>query len=108
MMGVANDEDGHRRGVPDQFEHMTRHDAWWKRSRVRLKWEPIATLPKDLGDLALAEPVILRSANQWALGHWYEDGWIIVTAGGHSRLDHFRPFQWAEPTVDDHMLLAQE
>lgn len=108
MIAVANDADGARRGAVDMFSHMAPLEGWWREARVRLRWEPITALPRGKGDMALAEPVILRSANQWILGHWYEDGWIKVTEGAHWKLDHFRPFQWAEPTLDDHMLLAQE
>jgi len=108
MIGVANDADGPRRFVLDFFDHMPLHADWWREAQSRLHWRPILTLNRGLGDLALAEPVVLRSANQWVLGHWYEDGWIKVTEGAHWKLDHFQPFQWAEPTLDDHMLLAQE
>lgn len=105
---VANDEDGPRRGMLDMFGHMASLEGWWRQARARLKWEPIDSLPRDLADLALADPVVLRSANQWVLGHWYEGGWVKVTEGGHWKLNQFRPFQWAEPTLDDHILLAQE
>lgn len=92
----------------DAFEHMDAFADWWRGAHARRNWRPIATLDRNLGDVALASAVILRSAHQWAYGHWYEGGWVKVTDGGHYRLDHFKPVQWAEPTLEDAMFLGQE
>lgn len=59
-------------------------------------------------DLALAEPMILRSGERWVYGAWYEGHWVKVTVGASWPLDDFWPTHWAEPTLDEAMLLGQE
>lgn len=78
MIGIANDAEGARRFAVDHFDHMPAHAEWWRKARMRLHWKDIRTINRGLGDLALPEPVILRSANQCVLGHRYEGGWVKV------------------------------
>jgi len=105
-----NDNPGFRptMGWIDMFWHMRALADWWDEARHRLDWQPIATYPKLGDDLALAEPVVLRSPAQWAYGAWYGGCWVKVTEGASYPLPAFQPTQWAEPTLDDAMLLGQE
>lgn len=90
------------KAVSDSFGHMHAHEAWWHEARRRLAWQPIATYDENDG------PVIMRSNHQWALASPHGDGWEKHMEGGGFPLDHFDPIEWAEPTLDDFILLAQE
>jgi len=92
----------------DEFAHMRLHADWWEEARGRLDWQQIASYNRDCGPMEMAEPVVLRSAYQWVFGCWYNGGWARFTEGGIYPLAHFEPTQWAEPTLDDAILLGQE
>lgn len=92
----------------DRYSHMRALDAWWKRAKLRLDWQPIATYPRLDGDMPLAEPMVLRSPYRWAYGCWHDGGWVKVTDGGSYRLKDLAPVQWAVPTLDDAIMLGPE
>ena len=89
------------------LDHPAHEHLWWEDAKDRLEWRPIADYPIN-DDLALAEPVILRAGDAWVYGAWSNDGCSKVTEGASWPLPGFEPTEWAEPALDEAIMLGQE
>jgi hypothetical protein len=88
---------------------MAWHAAWWERTSPDRDWKPISAYqpPEDEG-MALASPVLLKDATRWLYGSKVGTEWRRFSEGGSYAIDDFEPTQWAEPSLDDSIMLSQD
>lgn len=85
------------------------HAEWWEETGSRLNWRPIDTYePEEDEAMAIASPVLLRDGDRWIYGSLVTNEWFRFSEGASWPIEYFKPTHWAEPSLDDAIMLGQD